>query len=99
MEKILPKAILYPFVGACFLVLYSQYGYLSNWINYPDNPARNENLIGIFLTSVFSVIVWLPALVLVNWKNEMFSLFDKILGITSSLAVPCFAIMAVVLGA
>lgn len=87
MIGLLPKVILYPFIGVCWLAAYSQYLYFSAWIAGVDNPVRWENLAAVLLIGVLSSFGWGGALVLAIWKKEMFSKVDRTIAILSGLAV------------
>ena len=99
MISLLPKVILYPFVGVCLLAAYNQYEYFSAWMAYADNPVGHENLEGAFLTGVIFSFGWIGAQVLAFWKKEMFSKFDRVIAIVSALGVVIATILSVVLDA
>jgi len=97
VNSLLSKAILYPFVGACLLTAYQQFGYFSHWMAAPENPARQENLAGAFLTGIVFSFAWLGALGLVFWKSEIFSKTDRVIAVASACAVIAGILLAVVL--
>ena len=99
MESLLPKAILYPFIGLCLLALYGQYDYFSQWLADPGSHASYESLGGAFLIGILSSVIWIPTLVLVFWKSEMFSKFDRFFAIASACALPLGCVLSVVLNA
>ena len=97
MAGLLPKAILYPFIGVCLFAAYNQYEYFSAWLTYVENPVRHENLAGVFLTGILFSFGWIGALVLVFWKKEMFSKVDRTIAIVCASLVVMGTIISVVL--
>ena len=50
------RIILLVGVAVCIYAGYLQVGYLTHFINYPENPVRHENLAGMFLVgAIYSI--------------------------------------------
>ena len=84
-------------VAVCIYAGYLQVGYLSHFINYPENPFRHENLAGMFLVGAIYSIAWIGTFILVTAKKDSFTKVERSTAYTVSSFVAAGFLLSVVL--
>jgi hypothetical protein len=95
MKKEDAKILLLISTIACVYGCYLQIGFLLSYINDPDNPVRNENLVGMFLVSFIFSIAWIGSLILLVWKKSSFSTIERIIAFIPSLLIASLSFLSI----
>ena len=91
------RTLLYIGIAASIHAIYQQIEFLMHFINYPENPVRQENLAGMFLVGLLYSIAWVGILILVNVKKSSFLTVERIAAYTVSSLVVANLVLSLVL--
>ena len=91
------RIILLVGIAVCIYAGYLQVGYLTHFINYPENPVRHENLAGMFLVGAIYSIAWVSTFILATVKKDSFKKAERITAYIFSSLVAVGFLLSVVL--